>query len=89
MFVSGWGHADQFSFHKFVAKAVIRHCQQLVGGHGLCKYSAHILLASRFDKHCGRDSRVPSHKYSSTFLIISRIWNGRPFTFENGIASIK
>src|SRR6185503_14752471 len=29
------------------------------------------------------------HKYSSTFLTISRIWNGRPLTFEKGTASTK
>ncbi len=41
----------------------------------------------------GTDNLSPSYrgayKYSSAFLTISRIWNGRPFTFENGIASIK
>src|SRR6266513_1991435 len=29
------------------------------------------------------------HKYSSTLRTISRIWNGRPFTFEKGTASTK
>src|SRR6185369_8797126 len=33
--------------------------------------------------------RLQHYKYSSTFLIISRIWNGRPLTFENATASIK
>ena len=29
------------------------------------------------------------YRYSSTLRMISRIWNGRPFTFENGTASIR
>src|SRR5215213_5063641 len=35
------------------------------------------------------DAGVRNHKYSSTFLTISRIWNGRPLTFENGTASTR
>ena len=31
---------------------------------------------------------VESTNTSSTFLTISRIWNGRPLTFEKGTASI-
>jgi hypothetical protein len=30
-----------------------------------------------------------TYKYSSTFRTISLIWNGRPFTFENGTASTR
>src|SRR5438552_1950512 len=50
MFVSGWGYLDQFSFHEFIAKAVIRHCQQLVGSDGSCKDRAHSVLTLRFRK---------------------------------------
>src|ERR1051325_6470980 len=42
---------------------------------GLRTYLAHI--------------RNRAHRYSSTFLTISRIWNGRPLTFEKATASIK
>src|SRR5215212_10109943 len=35
------------------------------------------------------EERSLHHKYSSTFLTISRIWNGRPLTFENGTASTR
>src|SRR5436189_6078814 len=69
MLITSGRQLDKFSFHKFIAKSVVRHRQQLVGSHRLGKGSA--------------------HKYSSTFPTISRIWKGRPFTFEKGTASIK
>src|ERR1700730_18583780 len=34
----------------------------------------------------GNWSRITDHRYSSTFLTISRIWNARPLTFEKGTA---
>src|SRR5258706_9636347 len=74
----------QFSFHKLIAMTVVLHLEQLLGGHGFGKGCAHIIfgVTRSMPAGCPRSG----YKYSSTFLTISRIWNGRPLTFEKGIA---
>src|SRR6185436_12919260 len=62
---------------------------------GHLKFSFHELVRHSVVRHrqqlvgVHRLGECCAHKYSSTFLTISRIWKGRPLTLEKATASTK